>query len=277
MPLIFDRTSRECERLGVVKIKDRRKRHKPLGQFYCNMSLRTTRSSTKRAAGQLDSPSTPSSASDPKKRKKSQSAPTKSSAKVKSNSQPEPTEALQIVEEIGDIFSAPPNTLIIHACNCDGSWGGGIAKAFKDRYPKAYDEYAKHCEQHGHSLLSTAQLIPPVDAETAVRGEDGSKEDDNDIPKHFVGCLFTSRHFGRKKDSPTRILKATKPAMEDLLKQINAWDSKVEKGDQIEEVRMCKINSGLFAVPWEKSKALLEKIDVSSSGVKIIKIVSPKA
>lgn len=179
------------------------------------------------------------------------------------------------MEEIGDIFSAPSNTLIIHACNCDGSWGGGIAKAFKDRYPKAYDEYAKHCDRHGHSLLDTAQLIPPVDAKSL--GEEGSKEDDKEVPKHFVGCLFTSRHYGRKKDSPARILEATKPAMQDLLKRVDAFNSKAKQEDRIAEVRMCKINSGLFAVPWEKSKAVLERIDISSSDVKVIKIVSPKA
>ena len=83
--------------------------------------------------------------------------------------------------------------------------------------------------------------------------------------------------YGRKRDSPARILKATKPAMEDLLKQVNEWNAKAGPEDVIEEVRMCKINSGLFAVPWEKTKALLEDLDVTGGEVKVIKVISPAA
>jgi len=52
-----------------------------------------------------------------------------------------------ITELVGAIFEAPDNTLIIHACNCLGSWNAGIAKAFKERYPNAFASYKKHCDQ----------------------------------------------------------------------------------------------------------------------------------
>lgn len=113
---------------------------------------------------------------------------------------------------------------------------------------------------------------------------------------HFVGCLFTSRAFGKRKDSPEQILDATELAMEDLLRQVKKWNEahgpdaarqepnepeaelkgneKVSKGtdsdvnDQeqshdIKSIHMCKINSGLFAVPWEDTRAVLESIDLN--------------
>ncbi|KAK5735462.1 ADP-ribose 1''-phosphate phosphatase [Elasticomyces elasticus] len=168
---------------------------------------------------------------------------------------------LAVTEMDGDIFSAPSNTLIIHACNCDGSWGGGIALAFKRHYPSAYEKYAAHCKRSGGDLVNTAFLIPPHD------GDDS---------KHFVGCLFTSRHYGRRKDSLTKILAATKPAMLDLLKQVKELNAKADEDDRVNEVRICKINSGLFKVPWAKTRTVLEGIDVSGEDVKEVKVVSPE-
>lgn len=172
---------------------------------------------------------------------------------------------LEIIEEIGDFFDAPPNTLLVHACNCEGSWGAGIAKAFKDNYPSAYEEYADHCDEYHHELLGQAQLISPVDYKK-----------NNEVSKHFVGCLYTSRGKGRTKDSAKSILGASRPAMEDLLKKAKDWNEKAASDDdQIKEIRMCKINSGLFAVPWEKTKASLEEIDGSKYGFITVKVVSP--
>ncbi|KAF3247403.1 ADP-ribose 1''-phosphate phosphatase [Orbilia oligospora] len=63
----------------------------------------------------------------------------------------------------GDIFAAPTNSVLIHACNCQGSWGAGIALAFKQLYPAAYRIYHNHCTNVSNpsSLLGTTLLIPP--------------------------------------------------------------------------------------------------------------------
>ncbi|RMX94487.1 hypothetical protein D0867_13837 [Hortaea werneckii] len=220
-----------------------------------------------------------------------------------------------IVESKGDIFSAPPNTLLIHACNCEGSWGAGIAKAFKTHYPSAYQTYHAYCTSHTpEELIGTALLIP------AFRGGDDNDDDDstrtgttsnrksktttvgNKQPnpseqqhkhQHLIGCLFTSRSKGAKKrDSPSQILDATDSAMRDLLEKVakqdfnnkstvgedssssptnhddeddegkKKKDQKVQNSPAVEEIRMCKINSGLFNVPWEKTKAVIEGIEV---------------
>jgi len=157
---------------------------------------------------------------------------------------PRAKNGFELSEISGDIFDAPDGTVIIHACNCVGSWSAGIAAAFKTRYPNAFKEYEKHCKKSKTvDLIQTALLIPP---------QDGS-------PKHYVGCLFTSKIYGRRKDSPKQIIEATAPAMKDLIDQMN------EAGEDIKQIRICQINSGLFNVPWERSRAVLESIEVEDS------------
>jgi len=195
---------------------------------------------------------------DPSSRSADNPKSTLTTINVKRTTTDSSTETLKITEESGDIFSAPANSLIIHACNCDGSWGGGIALAFKKNYPSAFPKYAKHCKDTGGELVGTALLIPPT-------GKDA----------HFIGCLFTSRHYGRRKDSPTKILAATGPSVEQLMQQVDDFHANAGAADRVSEVRICKINSGLFNVPWAKTKAILEGIDVRRHDVKAMKVVSP--
>ncbi|OCL01305.1 hypothetical protein AOQ84DRAFT_278341, partial [Glonium stellatum] len=145
----------------------------------------------------------------------------------------------------GDIFYAPPSTLLIHACNTQGNWGAGIALEFKKRYPQAYAMYRSHClTKHSPKTdpvpTGTAFLIPPC-------------ETSPDAPKHWIGCLFTSARYGKAKDRPEKILASTRPAMMDLLRQVREV-----KGEGVMDVRMCKINSARFGVPWDRTVDVLE-------------------
>lgn len=62
--------------------------------------------------------------------------------------------------------------------------------------------------------------------------------------------------------------------MMDLLVKVREWDDVHGEEERVGEVRMCKINSGLFGVPWEKTKAVLEEIEVEKGGVCEVKVVS---
>ncbi|KAF2225253.1 hypothetical protein BDZ85DRAFT_182468, partial [Elsinoe ampelina] len=146
----------------------------------------------------------------------------------------------------GDLFSAPANTVLIHACNCRGHWGHGIAAVFKKRYPKADKLSNDHCNKVNkvdkNDLPGTAQLIPPQKG---------------DMDEHFVGCLFTSKSYGKTKDKPPAILKNTGSAIADLMRQVAEWNKGRAEG-RIEAIWTCKINSGLFNVPWEETKKVME-------------------
>nr|POE51833.1 adp-ribose 1''-phosphate phosphatase [Quercus suber] len=163
-------------------------------------------------------------------------------------------------EETGDIFAAPPLAVLIHACNCEGSWGAGIALAFRKRYPAAFTQYTDHCASHKYTLLGKAFLIPPDPLAVETK-------------RHFVGCLFTSKSKGKKVDPPVKILASTGAAMRDLMSQMRDWNDG-HSDAKVAEVRMCKINSGLFRVPWEQTKSELEKIEVGELDHKIVKVVS---
>ncbi|KAF2753063.1 hypothetical protein EJ05DRAFT_480773 [Pseudovirgaria hyperparasitica] len=161
---------------------------------------------------------------------------------------PLPPTRLSITTTHGDIFSvAPSRTVFIHACNCAGVWGTGIAAEFRLRYPKANTRYASYCKKNpSDAKPGTALLIPPSPA----------SEQKNE-PQHYVGCLFTSRHYGRRKDVPARILANTGPALLDLLRQIR--DAR-NVGEDVGELRICKINAGKFAVPWEDTLKALRSL-----------------
>jgi ADP-ribose 1''-phosphate phosphatase len=147
---------------------------------------------------------------------------------------------LTIIEETGDLFKAPDHSVLIHACNCMGRWGSGIAREFQKRYPKAYALHKAHCRRHSPSeLVGTALLIPPSE----LSG-----------PIHRVGCIFTSEGYGANKDSVSDILEATKTSMAKLL-------DAVYKDGEILEMYMCRINSGAFGVPWERTKRVLEGLE----------------
>ena len=113
----------------------------------------------------------------------------------------------------GNLFKAPAGTILVHACNTQGSWGGGIAVAFKEQFPSYFEIYKAHCKAHTPAdLIGTCLLI---------RG--GSKD------THDVACLFTSKAYGKRKDSPEEILDATRKAVLDLVgqnegnKELHGW------------------------------------------------------
>ena len=123
----------------------------------------------------------------------------------------------------GDLFGAPNNSILVHACNAKGRWGSGIAAQFAKKFPQAYDIYKTHCKENSESILGSCILISS-----------------RDEYRPDIGCLITSKDYGLNVDSPEQILKATKSAITDLIK----------KNMSGKEICMCKINSGLFRVPW---------------------------
>ncbi len=129
----------------------------------------------------------------------------------------------------GDLFTAPKGSMLIHAVNCKGVWGSGIAKQFAKRFPDVYEVYHQTCVEKGDGLLGTCLLI--------------------ETHGYTIACLFTSKNYGQDVDKPVKILESTKLAISDLIKQ-----NKDHK-----PLHSCKINSGLFKVPWNETKAILKE------------------
>lgn len=144
-----------------------------------------------------------------------------------------------------DIFDAPAGAVLAHACNARGVWGTGIALGFMRRFPDAYRMYSKYCRTAhqdcaGHALLINA----------------------GGIPAREIACLITSVDYGANRDSEEKILKQTRRAMVELEEALESYDYFDSKAGQLNciEVYMPRINSGMFAVPWEKTEAILQEL-----------------
>jgi len=99
----------------------------------------------------------------------------------------------------GDLFAnVPARSVLVHACNTQGTWGRGIAAVFKGMYPAAYEVYHNTCIEKGDELLGTCLLIPA-----------GERD---------IACLFTSKKFGRNTDPKSMILGSTRSAVQDLMR-----------------------------------------------------------
>ncbi len=123
----------------------------------------------------------------------------------------------------GDLFDSPMGTLLVHSVNCQGVWGSGIAKTFKDHYLVEYKLYREYCSVMDNPL-GTSLII------------------------NHIGCLFTSDNYGDLVDPPELILKNTQKALVQLLNTTKV------------QISMPKINSGLFKVPWEQTEKIIEQV-----------------
>lgn len=137
---------------------------------------------------------------------------------------------MNIIYVKGNLFDAPKGSILIHACNTQGVWGGGIARQFAALFPNSYKAYQALCHERGNDLLGTCLII----------------RNDNE---YDIACLFTSKGYGKNTDYSSQIIMATKSAIDDLINHNK--DNK--------EFHACKINSGLFRVPWELTEEILSE------------------
>lgn len=136
--------------------------------------------------------------------------------------------------EKGDLLqAAASHRLLVHACNCRGSWDAGIATGFKVKFPDAYKYYQTLCKKHGKNLLGM--------------GIYHKKMDSQETP---VGYLFTSFSYGIYKDPVDKILTNTKKSVRCLLGVL----------PKDVEIHSPKINAGLFKVPWAETEKVINEV-----------------
>jgi len=107
----------------------------------------------------------------------------------------------------------------------------GIAVPFREKFPKAYQFYQRQCAEKGYTLIGTSIIC--------------------DEQEPAVGCLFTSRSYGKNKDNQDQIVEATDKAIKRFVGLLPHLG--------ITEIHSPKINAGLFAVPWERTEAIIEQ------------------
>lgn len=128
-----------------------------------------------------------------------------------------------------DLFDAPPGACLAHACNARGVWGAGVALGFARRFPEARKAYELWCRSFENAATGLAHV--------------------SQAGAFYVGSLITSADYGQNRDSAEMILWHTSLAIRDLHDLL--------PGDI--DVYMPRINSGLFAVPWEDTLRVLQQ------------------
>ncbi|KAG2734799.1 hypothetical protein G9P44_002805 [Scheffersomyces stipitis] len=160
----------------------------------------------------------------------------------------------------GDLLGhLPPSkssvAVFAHACNCQGVWGGGIAAVLRVKFPSTYPLYSGHCQEKGcdpHRLLGTSVVVPSQASDPGnIAG----------YPPKYIACLFTS-DFAQTQEEIVAYTDSAIEALVDQLKELHKTTA-IETGQSGKiVVNMPKINAGIFAVPWEKTEAVLKKYDV---------------
>lgn len=128
----------------------------------------------------------------------------------------------------GDLLDAS-EIMIVHQVNCKGVMGSGVAKSIRERYPKAYDSYKKHCNLSGSSLLGKIQVV-------------------NINQERKVVNMFAQDSYGRSKQYTD--LKAFKTC---VLKLVD-----YAKKNNIETIAMpYKIGCGRGGADWDSVYSIL--------------------
>ncbi|KAL9580734.1 MAG: hypothetical protein Q9212_004315 [Teloschistes hypoglaucus] len=148
------------------------------------------------------------------------------------------------------------------ACNAKGVWGKGVAAAFKEYSPSAFEYYRHYCThsqdpirslvEHQRALVGTCLLIDPYshdfsNKEHLYRPPSPGHKDSRTYSKpttieeekrFWIACLFTSNDYGRKVDPPELVLKATAAALHSLDRRINHYEGMLkQKTSLLDEVK----------------------------------------
>jgi O-acetyl-ADP-ribose deacetylase (regulator of RNase III) len=131
----------------------------------------------------------------------------------------------------GDLFAnAHKVQAFAHGCNCQGSMGAGIAKGFRQRYPKMYEEYRRRCKTEPRQFnLGDAWLW-------------------KDVRRPWVFNLGTQEGYWHAR--------ASYEAIEESLRRMQA----LAEAEGVKSIAMPRIGVGFGGLSWKKVRAIVERV-----------------
>lgn len=138
---------------------------------------------------------------------------------------------MPIVFESGDLFENRHGAAAFaHGCNCQGSMGAGIAKAFREKYPSMFEAYRARCKASPREFnLGDCWLW---------------KADD----RPWVFNLGTQEGYWRSR--------ATYEAVEASLRALRSQAD----AEGVGRIAMPRIGAGLGGLSWKKVRAIIEAV-----------------
>ena len=141
----------------------------------------------------------------------------------------------------GDLFANGHRAEALqHGCNCQGSMGAGIAKRFRERYPKMYEEYRARCK-------ADPRLFNLGDA--WLWKEDASP---------WVFNLGTQEGFWHARAS----YEALEQSLGNMLKQADQ--------EEIAKIAIPRIGVGYGGLSWKKVRAIVERVFATWAGTLVV-------
>lgn len=90
----------------------------------------------------------------------------------------------------------------------------------------------------------------------------------------WIICLFTSADYGSRVDPPAMILNNTNAALHDLRQKLDDMGEKQQsKSPAVDQLYACRFNSGLFGIPWAKTRELIDEVAL---GLPLIIVYPPE-
>lgn len=131
----------------------------------------------------------------------------------------------------GDLFgNAYKAQAFAHGCNCQGSMGAGVAKGFRQRYPKMYEEYRSRCKTEPRQFnLGDAWLW-------------------KDERRPWVFNLGTQEGYWHAR--------ASYEAIEQALKRMRA----LAEAEGVKSIAMPRIGVGYGGLSWKKVRPIIERV-----------------
>ena len=137
---------------------------------------------------------------------------------------------MPVVLTSGDIFESGAPRALAHGCNCAGAMRKGIAKDFKQRWPKMFEEYRRRCTAGEFDL-----------GDVFVWEENG----------------WTIFNLATQKSWRT---KANLNAIEESLWRLLNSAGKMN----IQQIDLPRIGAGLGGLEWQLVREAIEKVAASS-------------
>ncbi|KAJ2894891.1 adp-ribose 1 phosphate phosphatase [Zalerion maritima] len=185
---------------------------------------------------------------------------------------------------------------LVHATNCLGIWGAGVAAELKMLYPRAFESYKTFCNVKeegggwsGRDNCGSCLVCEPEMPKDGTIGEVTENESGKPDEGVRVVCLCTSWGFGKGgtrssargkggprgknggsgrpgKDPPDVILRQTESALREFREILQGQ----RVGHRKVVIYSPRFNAGLFKVPWERTEAKIREVFQGFEGIWVV-------
>lgn len=142
--------------------------------------------------------------------------------------------------------------VLVHGCNSLGHMGAGIAKAIKEKWPKAYEVYRKFLDTYGVLPLGTFTIYRQIN------------------PPKLIVNLITQENVGTQKRmvNYTALVSGLEMFLGEYAEEIlNKYERISDIPEELRKISLPRIGAGLGGGDWDIISVLLSDLEEMYDGV----------